>query len=73
MPRVDPTTIVIHGELDETIALADVFDWARPQELPVIVMPGADHFFHRRLTPLKRLVMLNLRGEDNLYATDARP
>jgi alpha/beta superfamily hydrolase len=24
-------------------------DCSRPQELPVIVVPGADHFFHRRL------------------------
>lgn len=68
MPAVDPATIVIHGELDDTIVLADVFDWARPQELAVIVMPGADHFFHRRLTQLKRLVMLNLRGESGADA-----
>ena len=62
MPRVSPETILIHGELDETIPLVDVYDWARPQDLPVIVMPGADHFFHRRLTQLKRLLMLNLQG-----------
>src|SRR5439155_12571082 len=39
-------SIVIHGEVDETVALAKVLDWARPQELPVVVIPGADHFFH---------------------------
>jgi alpha/beta superfamily hydrolase len=42
-------TILIHGEVDETIPLIDVLDWARPQELTVQVVPGADHFFHRRL------------------------
>ena len=34
--------------------------WARPQNLPVVVLPGADHFFHRRLTQLKRLVVSHL-------------
>ncbi len=71
MPEVDPAAIVIHGELDDTIPLADVFDWARPQNLPVIVLPGADHFFHRRLTQLKRLVMLNLACESGIDALDA--
>lgn len=51
-----PHALLIHGEHDETIPLKDVFDWARPQELPVVVLPGADHFFHRRLSTLKYLV-----------------
>ena len=53
---VPPETLVIHGELDDTVPLADVFDWARPLELPIVVVPGADHFFHRRLPLIKRLV-----------------
>jgi hypothetical protein len=61
MPAVPATTLVIHGEMDETIPLAAVFDWARPQELPIIVLPGADHFFHRRLSTLKRLVIGHLQ------------
>lgn len=56
LPTVPAETLVIHGEHDETIPLAAVLDWARPQELPVTVIPGADHFFHRRLSILKRLV-----------------
>ena len=56
MPAVTAETLVIHGEFDETIPLAQVFEWARPQDLPVVVLPGADHFFHRRLSTLKRLV-----------------
>ncbi|MEB0162509.1 alpha/beta hydrolase, partial [Glaciimonas sp. CA11.2] len=49
MPTVPANSILIHGELDETIPLSAVFEWARPQDIPVIVIPGADHFFHRRL------------------------
>ena len=53
---VPENTIVIHGELDETIPLTDVFDWAKPQDLAVIVIPGADHFFHRKLHHIKNWV-----------------
>jgi len=55
--NVPADTIVIHGELDETIPLIDVFDWARPQDLPVVVVPGADHFFHRKLQHIKNFVV----------------
>ena len=55
-PPVAPGTLVIHGENDETVPLAAVLDWARPQELPVVVVPGADHFFHRKLHLIKRIV-----------------
>jgi hypothetical protein len=49
-------TILIHGEMDTTVPLADVLAWARPQDLPVVVVPGADHFFHRRLAILRAIV-----------------
>jgi alpha/beta superfamily hydrolase len=49
-------TIVIHGEEDTTVLLADVLAWAKPQDLPVVVVPGADHFFHRRLAILRSIV-----------------
>ena len=55
-PPVPADTIVIHGELDTTVPLADVLAWARPQDLPVTVVPGADHFFHRRLHLLRAIV-----------------
>ncbi|MCO5099289.1 MAG: alpha/beta hydrolase [Burkholderiaceae bacterium] len=54
---VPADTLVVHGEHDEVVPLQGVFDWARPQSLPVIVVPGAEHFFHRRLTLLKRIVV----------------
>jgi hypothetical protein len=53
---VPPDSVVIHGECDETVPLAKVLDWARPQELPVVVIPGADHFFHLRLHIIKSIV-----------------
>jgi alpha/beta superfamily hydrolase len=59
LPPVPAGTLVIHGEVDDTIPLAAVLDWARPQELPVLVMPGADHFFHRRLPALKIALTAN--------------
>ena len=59
LPKVPADTILIHGERDETIPLAAVLDWARPHELPVIVLPGADHFFHGRLTLLRAIIRQN--------------
>jgi len=56
LPAAPKGTLVIHGERDETVPLAAVLDWARPQELPVVVLPGADHFFHRRLQQLREIV-----------------
>ena len=60
-PPVPAGTLVIHGENDDTVPLAAVMDWARPQELPVVVVPGADHFFHRKLHILRALVQGNWR------------
>ena len=60
-PRVPPDTLVIHGENDQTVPLAAVLDWARPQELPVILVPDADHFFHRKLQVLRQIVTANWR------------
>jgi hypothetical protein len=54
--EVPADTIVVHGEVDDVVPLADVLAWARPLELPVIVFPGCGHFFHGRLPQLQRLV-----------------
>jgi alpha/beta superfamily hydrolase len=56
MPAIPADTILIHGELDDTIPLLAVFEWLRPQDIPVVVIPGADHFFHRRLPHIKKIV-----------------
>jgi len=59
---VPPDTIVIHGERDDTIPLSKVLDWARPQDLPVILIPSADHFFHLRLNLIKSIVKNSWRS-----------
>lgn len=60
VPPAPAGTLVIHGESDDTVPLAAVLDWARPQDLPVVVIPGADHFFHRKLHVLRSLVRSHL-------------
>lgn len=54
---VPADTVVIHGEVDDVVPLASVLDWARPQSLPVTVVPGVGHFFHGQLPLLKSLVV----------------
>lgn len=50
-------TLVLHGEQDDTVSLQSVMDWARPQSLPITVIPGVSHFFHGQLPLLKTLVV----------------
>jgi uncharacterized protein len=57
VPTVPEGTLVIHGEADDVVPLSATLDWARPQALPVVVIPGAGHFFHGQLTLLKNLVV----------------
>ncbi|HTE14165.1 MAG TPA: alpha/beta hydrolase [Burkholderiales bacterium] len=53
---VPENTLVIHGELDDVVPLIAVLDWARPQNLPLVVVPGGEHFFHGRLNLLAQIV-----------------
>lgn len=53
---VPKDSLIIHGERDETVALANVMEWAEPQELPVVVVPGADHFFHGKLHIIRSII-----------------
>lgn len=62
MPAVSHNTLVIHGELDEVIPLSDAMDWARPQHLPLVVLPEAGHFFHGRLNQLKQIILNEFNG-----------
>jgi len=59
---VHDRVLMVHGEHDDTVALAAVLDWARPQSLPVTVVPGGGHFFHGQLPLLKNLVARHLRA-----------
>ncbi|MDR7096710.1 alpha/beta hydrolase [Hydrogenophaga laconesensis] len=60
--ELHPRTLVVHGELDDTVPLSSVMDWARPQSLPVMVVPGGGHFFHGQLPLLRELVLRHLRA-----------
>src|SRR3990170_5024323 len=62
MPKVAANTLLIHGDLDEVVPLPELLEWARPQHLPVIVLAGAEHFFHGRLTQLKQIVLQHFNG-----------
>ena len=57
VPPAPEGTLVVHGEADDVVPLSATLDWARPQALPVVVVPGAGHFFHGQLTLLKNLVV----------------
>ena len=59
-PEWHDRTLVLHGEQDDTVPLSSVMDWARPQSLPVMVIPGVEHFFHGQLPLLKSLVARHL-------------
>jgi alpha/beta superfamily hydrolase len=61
-PESHERTLVVHGEQDDTVPLLSVLDWARPQSLPVTVVPGGGHFFHGQLPLLKNLVVRHLRS-----------
>jgi alpha/beta superfamily hydrolase len=61
-PDLHDRTLVLHGEQDDTVPLADVMNWARPQSLPVTVVPGGGHFFHGQLPLLRSLVARHLRA-----------
>jgi alpha/beta superfamily hydrolase len=61
-PELHDRTLVLHGEVDDTVPLADVMAWARPQSLPVTVIPGGGHFFHGQLPLLRSVVARHLRA-----------
>jgi alpha/beta superfamily hydrolase len=50
-------SLVIHGDADDVVPLQHTLDWARPQVQPIVVIPGAGHFFHGQLALLKQLVV----------------
>lgn len=60
VPPVPADTVVVHGEADEVVPLSATLDWARPQVLPVTVLPGVGHFFHGQLPLLKSVLVRQL-------------
>jgi alpha/beta superfamily hydrolase len=57
VPPVPPNTLVVHGQMDDVVPLLSVQQWAKPQNLPVVVVPNASHFFDGRLSEVKQLAM----------------
>ena len=53
---VPEDTLVVHGDADDVVPLDAVLRWARPQSLPIVVIPGGEHFFHGRLPQLQKIV-----------------
>lgn len=58
--QVPGDTLMVHGEQDEVVPLSEAMDWARPRSIPVVVIPGASHFFHGKLLVLRELVQARL-------------
>lgn len=57
MPEVPANTLLVHGDQDDVMSLHELLQWAGPQRLPVVVLAGAGHYFHGRLTQLKQIVL----------------
>jgi uncharacterized protein len=62
---VPEDTLVVHGDQDDVVPLEAVLNWARPQGLPIVVVPGGEHFFHGRLAQLQRIVLHWHRGHQS--------
>lgn len=62
VPKVPAHTLVVEGEEDDVVPLSSILDWARPQSLPVTVVPGTGHFYHGQLTSLREIVLRHLRA-----------
>lgn len=50
-------SLLIHGDRDTTVPLANALAFAEPLDLPVTVIPGADHFLNGRLHILRDIVL----------------
>ncbi len=65
VPKLDVAmhhnTLLIHGQDDDVVPLADVMAWAQEPVMPVCVVPQTGHFFHGQLPLLKGLVMRHVR------------
>ena len=59
--QVPGDTLMVHGEEEEVVPLSEAMDWARPRSIPVVVIPGASHFFPGKLLVLRQLVQAHLK------------
>lgn len=49
-------TLLVHGEMDEVVPLAEAMQFARAWQLPVTVVPDASHFLHGKLLILRQII-----------------
>lgn len=56
VPETTQYALIIHGDKDDVVLPEAVLSWAEPASQPILVVPGAGHFFHGKLALLKRLV-----------------
>ncbi|NOL48680.1 alpha/beta hydrolase [Pelistega europaea] len=54
-------TLLVHGEKDDVIPLADAYTWLKDRQLPITVIPDSGHFFHGKLVMLKAIIQKQLR------------
>jgi alpha/beta superfamily hydrolase len=59
-PPVPGVTRMIHGEADDVASLSGALDYARPHHQPILVLPGAGHFFHGLLIELREMILTSL-------------
>lgn len=62
LPSVPRESLLIHGDRDEVVPLANVLRFAEAHGLAVTVVAGADHFFHGRLPAIRGIVERAWKG-----------
>ncbi|SDI50652.1 alpha/beta hydrolase [Pseudomonas panipatensis] len=68
---VPQRALVIHGEADDIAPLSNLLDWARPDARPVLLYPGANHFFRGCLDRVIDTVELHLAQATSVVDTSA--
>ncbi len=57
VPKKTEYALIIQGDKDDVVLPADLLAWAAPTSQPIVFIPGAEHFFHGKLTILKQLIL----------------
>ena len=58
-PTVPETTqyaLIIQGDKDDIVSPDTLLAWATPKSQPIVLIPGAEHFFHGKLVILKQVI-----------------
>ncbi len=63
VPETTQCALIIQGDKDDIVLPEEVFAWAEPASQPVVVIPGAEHFFHGKLMILRRLILKYFSGK----------